>query len=227
MANLVINGQPQSPYVRTARMGCIEAGAEHDLRPLTEGSIADIFAALRTDSYRKKHPFARMPSLEDGDDVVFETSAICRYVSEKYGGGCLVPADSREAIRMEQWISAINCYVIPDTGKKFIGPFVFQDEPDLEAIERDKPALRAHYEIIDRALDGRTVLAGDSVSIADALERIARDPAAARAMGLRGRERVLADFDLETNARHLAARIGSGLTRGAEQQIAAASLRDS
>ena len=169
MPTLVINGQPQSPYVRTARMGCIEAGVEHELRPLTDGSIADIFAALRTDDYRKKHPFARMPSLEDGADVVFETSAICRYVSEKYGGGCLVPAEGREAIRMEQWVSAINCYVIPDTGKKFIGPFVFQDEPDLEAIERDKPALRAHYEIIDRALDGRTVLAGESVSIADLL----------------------------------------------------------
>jgi len=169
MPKLIINGQPQSTYVRTARMCCIEAGVDHELRLLAEGSVDAVLTALRTDSYRKKHPFARMPTLEDGDVVVFETSAIGRYVSEKYGNGCLVPPDFREAIRMEQWVSAINCYVIPDTIRLFVGPFVFQDEPDLDAIERDKPILRSHYEIIDRALEGRTVLAGGSVSIADLL----------------------------------------------------------
>jgi len=169
MPKLIINGQPQSTYVRTARMCCVESGVDHELRPLAEDSIDAVRAALRTDSYRKRHPFARMPTLEDGDVVVFETSAIGRYVSEKFGKGCLVPSDFREAVRMEQWVSAFNCYVIPDTSRIFIGPFLFQDEPDLDAIERDKPILRSHYEIIDRALEGRTVLAGDSVSIADLL----------------------------------------------------------
>jgi glutathione S-transferase len=169
MTKVVINGQPQSSYVRSARLCCIEAGVDHELRPIAEGSVADVLAALRSDAYREKHPFARMPTLEDGDLVLFETSAIGRYVSEKYGKGCLVPADFREAIRMEQWVSAINGYVIPDTAGKLIGPLVFQDSPDLEAVERDKPILRAHYEILDAALDGRTVLAGERVSIADLL----------------------------------------------------------
>lgn len=169
MPKLVINGQPQSNYVRTARMACIEAGVEHELRTLAEGSVDAVRAALKSADYRKKHPFGRMPSLEDGDVVIFETSAICRYVSERYGNGCLVPPEFREAIRMEQWVSAFNCYVIPDTARKFIAPFIFQDAPDLDAIERDKPILRAHYEIVDQALEGRTVLAGDSVSIADLL----------------------------------------------------------
>jgi len=169
MPKLVINGQPQSTYVRTARMCCVEAGVDHELRPLGDGSVDSVLAALRSDAYREKHPFARMPTLEDGKVVLFETSAIGRYVSEKYGGGCLVPADAREAVRMEQWISALNCYVIPDTTTKFIQPFVFQDEPDLDAIEAAKPLLRSHYEALDRALVGRTVLAGDAISIADLL----------------------------------------------------------
>jgi len=167
MPKLVINGQPQSTYVRSARMACIEAGVDHDLRPLAEGSVEDVFAALRSDGYRRKHPFAKMPTLEDDDVVIFETSAICRYVSEKYGKGCLVPSDFREAIRMEQWVSAFNCYVIPDTTRNFAAPLVFQENPDLEAIERAKPILRAHYETVDRALEGRTLLAGESISIAD------------------------------------------------------------
>lgn len=169
MPKLTINGQPQSPYVRAARMCCIEAGVDHELRPVADGSFDDIRAALQTESYREKHPFAKMPSLEDGDLVVFETSAIGRYVSTKYGEGCLVPNNFDEAIRMEQWVSAINCYIIPDSGRLFIGPFIFAPEPDLEAIERDKPVLRAHYEIVDRALEDRTFLSGDSVTIADLL----------------------------------------------------------
>lgn len=169
MPKLIINGQPQSPYVRAARMCCIEAGVDHEVRPVAEGSFDDIRAALKTESYREKHPFARMPSLEDGEKVVFETSAIGRYVGAKYGNGCLVPKDFDEAIRMEQWVSAINCYIIPDTGRYFIGPFIFAPEPDIEAIERDKPILRAHYEIVDRALENRTFLAGGAVTIADLL----------------------------------------------------------
>jgi glutathione S-transferase len=169
MPPLIINGQPQSTYVRSARMACIEAGVEHELRPLAEGSVEAVLTALRSDAYRKKHPFARMPSLEDGNTVVFETSAIARYVSDTYGNGCLVPSDPAEAIRMEQWVSAANCYIIPDTARIFIAPLLFHDDPDMDAIERDKPILRAHYERLDAALVGRTVIAGDTVSIADLL----------------------------------------------------------
>jgi len=169
MPKVIINGQPQSTYVRTARMCCIESGVDHELHPLAEGSVEEVLTALRSDTYRKKHPFARMPSLEDGETVIFETSAIGRYVSEKYGNGCLVPSELREAVRMEQWISSINCYVIPDTVQKFIFPQVFQEDPDPDAIGQAKPILRSHYEILNRALEGRTYLAGESVSIADLL----------------------------------------------------------
>lgn len=169
MPPLIINGQPQSAYVRTTRMACIEAGVDHELKILAEGSIDAVIAALRTDAYRKKHPFSKMPTLEDGKYVVFETTAICRYVSEKYGNGCLVPSDLQEAVRMEQWVSAANCYIIPDTVQRFVAPLIFETEPDYEAIEKDKPILRAHYERLDTALVGRTTLAGDTVTVADLL----------------------------------------------------------
>ena len=169
MSKVIIHGVPQSTYVRSARMSCVEAGVEHELRVLGEGSVESVLAELRSDAYRERHPFARMPVLEDGDMVIFETSAISRYLSETYGQGCLVPSDPREAIRMEQWVSAANCYVIPDTAQKFLFPLVFQENPDMAAIEEAKPLLRAHYETLDKALEGRTVFAGDSVSIADIL----------------------------------------------------------
>ena len=169
MSKVIINGVPQSTYVRSARMCCVEAGVEHEVRLLGEGTVESVLTEMRADAYRQKHPFARMPTLEDGDVVVFETSAIGRYVSDIYGKGCLVPSDPREAIRMEQWVSAANCYIIPDTAQKFLAPLIFQEDPDMEAVEAAKPILRAHYERLDKALEGRTYLAGESVSIADIL----------------------------------------------------------
>lgn len=169
MTQVVLHGVPQSTYVRSARICCLEAGVAHELRVPGSGSVESVLEELRSDAYRCLHPFARMPVLQDGDVVVFETSAIGRYLSDSYGQGCLVPADPREAIRMEQWVSAANCYVIPDTAQKFLFPLIFQEEPDMAAIEEAKPLLRAHYETLDKALEGRRYLAGDSVSLADIL----------------------------------------------------------
>ena len=169
MTKVVIHGVPQSTYVRSARMCCLEIGVEHELRMLGSGSVESVLEELRSDAYAQMHPFARMPVLQDGEVVVFETSAIARYLSDTYGQGCLVPSDPREAIRMEQWVSAANCYIIPNTAQKFLFPLIFEESPDMAAIEEAKPLLRAHYEKLDKALDGRTVLAGDKVSIADIL----------------------------------------------------------
>lgn len=167
MTKLIINGFAGSTFVRTARMACVECGIDHELRPIGDGT--DVFAALKHPDYLKKHPFGRMPTLEDGDRVVFETTAISRYVSEKYGNGRLVPGDLDEATRMEEWISASLCYIIPDVVGKFIGQYFFRDEPDPDAIKEAKPILRQHFEILDRALEGRTTLAGGDVTVADLL----------------------------------------------------------
>lgn len=54
--------------------------------------------------------------------------------------------------------------------------------------------------------DGRTGLLvppGDAVALAGALERLARDPGLRDAFGHAGRERVLAEFDLQANAARL------------------------
>lgn len=167
MTKPIVHGQPQSTYVRTARMACIESGVDHEVRPIPAEGIDGVRAHLHSDEYRRKHPFSRMPVLEDGDMTVFETSAICRYLTGRYGENRLVPADPCEAVRMEQWISALNSYVIPDTAFKYVLPIVFGG--DAAAAEKMRPVLRAHYETLDAALDGRDVIAGDDISIADIL----------------------------------------------------------
>ncbi|MEO1198048.1 MAG: glutathione S-transferase family protein [Pseudomonadota bacterium] len=164
-----IHGVPESSYVRTARMACVEVGVAHELIVPGGESVESVIAALRSPAHLALHPFGRMPALVDGDITVFETSAICRYVSARYSNDRLIPSDMGEAVRMEEWVSAANCYIIPDAVGTLITQYIFRDEPDMAVIEEAMPKLRAQYEILDRALSDRTTFAGQDVTVADIL----------------------------------------------------------
>jgi mannosyltransferase len=58
---------------------------------------------------------------------------------------------------------------------------------------------------VEDGITGSLVPTGDAKALADALEPLMRDPEAARAMGARGRERVLEKFSLDAEARNIAA----------------------
>jgi len=65
--------------------------------------------------------------------------------------------------------------------------------------------------------DGETGLLAqphDATSLADAIEKLLRDPAGARSMGSAGRKRVEAMFDLERNVRELAGRFRDAAAPG-------------
>lgn len=56
-------------------------------------------------AYRQINPNGRIPTLVDGDFVIFETSAICQYLAEKHGDAKLLPADLQLRGRHHQWLT--------------------------------------------------------------------------------------------------------------------------
>jgi glutathione S-transferase len=50
------------------------------------------------------NPNAQVPVLIDGDFVLWESSAIMRYLAER-GDGALIPSDRQQRALMEQWLS--------------------------------------------------------------------------------------------------------------------------
>ncbi len=79
----------------------------------------------------------------------------------------------------------------------------------IEALAAGVPVVASHLsgipELVETDVTGITVPPGDSVAIADALERLAHDPALRARLAEAGRARVAAEFDLDTNARRLIA----------------------
>ena len=89
----------------------------------------------------------------------------------------------------------------------------------IEALAAGVPAVASALsgipEIVETDVTGITVQPGDARAIADALERLARDPALRARLGSGGRARVAAEFDLDTNARRLIERFRASAARTA------------
>lgn len=160
-ATVVLLGDPRSSYVRTARMGLAEKGVKYTLQPHAPHT-PEIFAV---------HPFGRVPAFRDGRVMLFETSAILRYVDEAFPGPSLVPGTVRDRARCEQWVSAINAYIDGTMVRRYVLQYLFPKgaggQPDRAVIDASVKEMAGQLAILDRAYRGNDYLAGKALSMAD------------------------------------------------------------
>ena len=122
----------------------------------------------RTEAFLKLNPNARLPVLVEDGVPLFETAAICMHLADRHPEARLLPAPgSRERAVAYQWITYLTNSFQADFWQYF-RPEFYVPESDFERFrgvlaERCAPYLG----ILDNALEGRTYLAGDTVSVAD------------------------------------------------------------
>ncbi|HET9930734.1 MAG TPA: glutathione S-transferase family protein [Polyangiaceae bacterium] len=76
----------------------------HELRIALESCHVDLLAGgSRTPAFLAINPNGRVPVLVDGDFVLWESTAIIRYLSSKRDGA-LVPTSARGQAEMDRWI---------------------------------------------------------------------------------------------------------------------------
>ena len=93
MATLEIIGAPQSNFVRTARIACMEKGLPYTLAPARSHS-PDVDAI---------HPFGKIAAMRHGDLSLYETKAICSYIDLAFGGPPLIPPVRRGPNSGSRW----------------------------------------------------------------------------------------------------------------------------
>lgn len=161
MPEPIVFGFPQSTYVRTVRLTCVEKGIAYSLEPL--GFSSDRLADL--------HPFGRIPAFRHRDVSLYETTAICRYIDAAFEGPPLLPPGAADQARMEQWISVINAYVDPPVIRDIVVERLtrpLQGQPVDEAKCAAATPRAAHaLGVIDTALTTKAFLSGDDISLAD------------------------------------------------------------
>ncbi len=102
-------GYKYSVYNRIARICLTEKNVSYETCEINP------FDPTPDPAYCELHPFFKVPVLVDGDFKIYETTAITRYIDEKYSGSNLQPKDPANIARMTQlnptrWSKGvINC----------------------------------------------------------------------------------------------------------------------
>jgi glutathione S-transferase len=125
----------------------------------------------KTAAFTALNPNQRMPVLEDGDFVLWESNAIAQYLAAQRSESGLWPAEPRAQADVARWQfwqtahfgPACLVYVFERVVKRVarLGP------ADEAAIARAEPELHACAAVLDGRLRGRPWVTGERLTVAD------------------------------------------------------------
>lgn len=165
-AEVTVFGARYSVYVRAVLMALEAKGVAYDLEPV------DIFSPdADLDTYRKLHPFLKIPAFRHGDFVLFETAAINRYVDEAFLGPALQPAAAENRARMTQIMSMTDSYayraLVWDIYVERVGNPAEGKPTDEALIERALPKARIYMQALHYLMGRQAFLADEFPTLAD------------------------------------------------------------
>jgi len=117
-------------------------------------------------AYLKLNPNGKVPTLVDGDTVIWESNTILRYLCSKLKKDALYPTDLVARTEVERWmdwlLAAVNYHYVA----------VFKDSKKAAneraaSFETDAKELAAQLSILDGAMAGKGWIAGKDFTIAD------------------------------------------------------------
>ena len=160
---LKVWGRKNSANVQKAMWAIGELGLAHE-----RIDIAGAFGRNREPAYLGLNPNGLVPTLEDGDLVLWESNSIVRYLASLHGKGTLEPADPKARARASQWMDWQLSVLGPAIHATFWGLVRTPPEQrDLAAIAASKTKTTAAIRILDAQLGKTAYVAGDAFSMGD------------------------------------------------------------
>lgn len=126
----------------------------------------------RAPEYLALNPNSKMPTLEDGDFVLWESNAILFYLAAKRPESGLWPSDLRRQADVLRWLAwesahwdaeSVGMVAFEKSSKMVLG----LGAPDSAFVARGEQNFVRFATVLDRHLTGRTWLQGDQLTIAD------------------------------------------------------------
>jgi glutathione S-transferase len=162
-AMLKIWGRKTSSNVQKVLWCCSELGLAYE-----RIDLGGPFGGNRDPEYLAKNPNGRVPTLEDGALVIWESNTICRYLATMYGGERLHPRDPAARTHVERWMDWQLATAAPPMGALLQGLVRSKpEERDPAAIEAARRQALAAWTIAEGALEGRPYLAGSELTLAE------------------------------------------------------------
>jgi glutathione S-transferase len=156
---------PGSPHSRKVEAVVLHLGLDVEIQE------HDLFAGdLRKSAYLEINPTGRVPTLEDGKFVLWESIAIMQYLAERAGNQQLLPRDPRaraDVLRWQSWDLAhfsrpFSALAFETVAKPRRGLHT-----DGAAVERAQADLARSAPVLDAYVADRRYLVGEDVTLAD------------------------------------------------------------
>ena len=134
--------------------------------PYTREDYGRQFNNTQDAAYLKLNPNGKVPTLVDGDTVIWESNTILRYLATKHKKETLYPSEPAVRTQVERWmdwlLAAVNYQYVQ----------VFKDSKKAAneraaTFEADAKELAAQLSILDGAMAGKAWIAGKDFTLAD------------------------------------------------------------
>jgi glutathione S-transferase len=118
--------------------------------------------------FLRLNPAAKLPVLVDGDQVLTESVAIVLYLAEKYPDGGLLPKNRTDRAQAYRWLLFTATELEQPLWRMARHGFLYPEEKRSPAdIPLAREDFRPMVEVMDRHMQGRSYVVGDSATVAD------------------------------------------------------------
>ena len=162
---VVLYGPVWSAYTRTVRLVLIEKGIAHTIESVDFSTGEMPVGQLR------RHPFGKVPALGHGDYLIYETSAICRYLDTAFTGPDLQPEDPMLLGRMSQVIALQDAYLSEPirmgyVSEKLVHPMMGLPT-DRNAVDIAQKQIKTGFTALEQLVTDTEFLIAEQLSLAD------------------------------------------------------------
>jgi glutathione S-transferase len=125
-----------------------------------------------TPEYAALNPNMRMPTLREGDYVLWESNAIEQYLAAKKPDSALFPQDERKRLDVTRWQFWDLAHWDPACAV-FAYEYVVKprllgiNEPDLAEVAKGTEKFHRAAKVLDGQLAGKKFITGDTLTLAD------------------------------------------------------------
>lgn len=149
-----------SPNARKVHAVAAELGIE------LETETVDLRAGeQRTPEYLALNPNGKVPTLVDGETVLWESNAIICYLAGRKDTELWPKSEKRYDIL--RWMFWESNHLSNALNRIFGEKFFRRDNPNVATIERATKDFRKYAQILDANLENRSYVTGDTLTLAD------------------------------------------------------------
>lgn len=136
--------------------------------PFARTDAGMAFGVVNTPAYRTMNPNGVVPTLQDGELVLWESNAMVRYLCAKYGAPTLYPQGLAHRFDAERWMDWQQTTLNPAGGKAFVQWFrTPAAQRDQTVIAQSVAATEPLLHLLNAHLQDQAFMAGAAFTMAD------------------------------------------------------------